>query len=238
MSEIKNTFAQINIHDPAIVDAFLEDGERDVKVQNHLNGGEGIMDELNNIKNVYNVINNTTFLMISAPIASPAMTREENQRKYEFEGVCEILQVDVRDVTYAEVYNSSGLGQETETFISAHAKACSKIVTILNDIKKIVFKNQTWKAMIINGENFSKYISLSICVNKIIFIRAHFCVIKQNLENIVEIMGKSPKRVTYSLTNNISHDDICYYNVNMLIIVTTYIIVHYVLIFYGLRSPS
>ena len=64
--------------------------------------------------------------------------------------------------------------------------------------------------MIINGENCSKYISLSICLNKIIFPRGHFCVIKQNLKNIGKIVRKSPKRVTYSLTNNISHDHICY----------------------------
>ena len=73
---------------------------------------------------------------------------------------------------------------------------------------------------------------------KILFLRAHFCVIKQNLENIVEFLWKSPKRVTYFLTNNISHDHICYSvcNVNMLIIVTTCIIVHDVLVFYGLLS--
>ena len=93
-------------------------------------------------------------------------------------------------------------------------------------------------AIIINDGNCSKYISLSICVKKIIFLRAHFCVIKQNLENIVDFLCKSPKRVTYSLKNNISHDHICYsmFNVNMLIIVTTCIIVHDVLVFYGLRS--
>ena len=92
--------------------------------------------------------------------------------------------------------------------------------------------------MIINGENCSKYIYLSICVKNNL-LRAHFCVIKQTFENIVEILWKSPKRVTYSLTNNISHDHICYSmcNVNMLIIVTTCIIVHDVLVFYGLRSP-
>ena len=39
---------------------------------------------------------------------------------------------------------------------------------------------------------------------KIIFLRAHFFVIRQNFENIVEFLWKSPKRVTYSLTNNIS----------------------------------
>ena len=73
---------------------------------------------------------------------------------------------------------------------------------------------------------------------KLIFQRAHFSVIQQNLENIVSFLWKSPKRVTYSLTNNISHDHICYSmcNVNMLIIVTTSIIVHDVLVFYGLRS--
>ena len=32
------------------------------------------------------------------------------------------------------------------------------------DIKKIVLRKQAWKAMIINGGNCSKYISLSICV--------------------------------------------------------------------------
>ena len=73
---------------------------------------------------------------------------------------------------------------------------------------------------------------------KIICLVAHFCVIKQNLENIIEFLWKSPKRVTYSLTNNISHDHIYYSmcNINMLIIVITYIIVHDVLVFYGLRS--
>ena len=72
---------------------------------------------------------------------------------------------------------------------------------------------------------------------KIIFLRAHFCVIKQNFENIVEFLGKSPKTVTYSLTNNISHDHICHSmcNVNMLNIVTTCIIVLDLLVFYGLR---
>ena len=107
------------------------------------------------------------------------------------------------------------------------------------DMKKIVFKKQAWKAMIINGEICSKYISLSICVKKIIFLRSHFCVIKQKFENIVEILWKSPNRVTYSLTNDIFHDHICYSmcNVNMLIIVTTCIIVHDVLVFYGLRCP-
>ena len=34
------------------------------------------------------------------------------------------------------------------------------------DINKIVFKKQALKAMIINDENCSKYISLSICVKK------------------------------------------------------------------------
>ena len=53
------------------------------------------------------------------------------------------------------------------------------------DIKKILFQKQAWKAMIINHENCSKHISLSICVKKIIFLIAHFCVIKQN---IVEIL--------------------------------------------------
>ena len=93
--------------------------------------------------------------------------------------------------------------------------------------------------MIINGGNCSKYIYLLICVKKIIFIRAHFCVIKQNFENIVPIFGKSRKRVTYSLTNSISHEHICcsMCNVNMLIIVITCIIVHDVLVFYGLRYP-
>ena len=67
------------------------------------------------------------------------------------------------------------------------------------NIKKIVFQKQAWKAMIINGENCSKWIFYH-------FLRAHFFVIKQNLENIVEIVWKSPKRVTYSLTNNIFHD--------------------------------
>ena len=73
---------------------------------------------------------------------------------------------------------------------------------------------------------------------KIIFLRANFCVIKQKFENTVEFLWKSPKRVTYSLTNNISHDHICYFmcNVNMLIIVITCIIIHDVLVFYGLRS--
>ena len=103
--------------------------------------------------------------------------------------------------------------------------------------KKILFKTQAWKAIIINGGKCSKYISLSICIKKN-FLWAHFCVIKQNLENIVEFVWKSPKRVTYSLMNNSSHDHICYSmcNVNMLILVTTSIIVHYVLVFYDLRS--
>ena len=78
----------------------------------------------------------------------------------------------------------------------------------------------------------------SFCVKKIFFLRANFCFIKKNLENIVEFLRKSPKIVTYSLTNNISHDHMCYSmcNVNMLIIVTTGIIVHDVLVFYGPRS--
>ena len=43
------------------------------------------------------------------------------------------------------------------------------------------------------------------------------CVMKQNLKNIVKYLWKSQKRFTYSLTNNISPDHICYsvYNVNM-----------------------
>ena len=107
------------------------------------------------------------------------------------------------------------------------------------DIKTNVFQKQTCKAMIINSGNCSKYISLSICVKKIIFVYGHFCVIKQNLEKIVNILWKSPKRVTYSLTNTISHDHICYSMciVNRLIIVTTCIIVHDVLVFYDFRSP-
>ena len=105
------------------------------------------------------------------------------------------------------------------------------------DIQQIVFQKQAWKAMIINDENCSKYISLSIWVKKNC-LRANFCAIKQNLDNIVEILWKSPKRVTYSLKNNISYDHICYSmcNINMLIIVNTWIIVHDVLVFYGLRS--
>ena len=84
----------------------------------------------------------------------------------------------------------------------------------------------------------AKNIFLYQSAKKIIFLRAHFCVIKQNLENIVEFVWKSPKTVTYFLTNNISYDHICYSmcNVNTLIIVTTCIIVHDVLVFYGLRS--
>ena len=103
------------------------------------------------------------------------------------------------------------------------------------DIRQIVFKKQ---AMIINGGNCLKYISLSICV-KTIFLRANFCVITQNVENIVKIFGKSSKRVTYSLTNDIAREHICYSmcNVNLLIIVTTFIIVHDVLVFYGIRFP-
>ena len=54
--------------------------------------------------------------------------------------------------------------------------------------KKIVFKKQAWKAMIINAEICLKYISLSISVKIIISLRSHFCVIKQNLENIVELL--------------------------------------------------
>ena len=61
------------------------------------------------------------------------------------------------------------------------------------DIKKIVFKKQAGKAMIINGGNCSKCIPLSICVKKIFFLRAHFCVIKQNLGNIVEMIRKDLK---------------------------------------------
>ena len=70
------------------------------------------------------------------------------------------------------------------------------------------------------------------------FLRDYFCVIKQHLENIVEFLWKSLKRVTYSLTNIISHDHICssMCNVNTLIIVTTCIIVHDMLVIYGLRS--
>ena len=49
------------------------------------------------------------------------------------------------------------------------------------DINKIVFKKQAWKAMIINGANCSQDISLSICIQKIISLRVHFCVIKQNV---------------------------------------------------------
>ena len=86
-----------------------------------------------------------------------------------------------------------------------------------------------------------KLLKLHFFINlrkKIICLLAHFCVIKQNLENIVEFLLKSSKRVTYSLTNNISHDHICYSmcNVNMLIILTICIIVHDVLVFYGVRS--
>ena len=40
---------------------------------------------------------------------------------------------------------------------------------------------------------------------------SHICVIKQNFENIVKIFGKSPKRVTYSLTNNISRTYLQFY---------------------------
>ena len=67
---------------------------------------------------------------------------------------------------------------------------------------------------------------------QIIFLRAHFCVINQNLENIVKFLWKSPKKVAYSLTNNISHDHIFYSmcNVNMMIIVTICIIAHDVLL--------
>ena len=56
---------------------------------------------------------------------------------------------------------------------------------------------------------------------KIIFLRAHFCVIKQKFGEYCGIFMNIMKRVTYSLTNNISHDHICYSmcNVNMLIIV-------------------
>ena len=78
---------------------------------------------------------------------------------------------------------------------------------------------------------------INLC-KKIIFLRAHFCVIKHNFENIVNFFEKLSKRVTYSLTNNICLEHICYSmcNVNMLIIVTTCIIVQDVLVFYGLRS--
>ena len=47
------------------------------------------------------------------------------------------------------------------------------------DIKKIVFQKQAWKAMIINGENYSKYISLSICLKKIIFYELNFVLLRK-----------------------------------------------------------
>ena len=51
-------------------------------------------------------------------------------------------------------------------------------------------------------------------------------------------MKITEKSYIYFLTNNISHDHIFYSmcNLNMLIIVTTSIIVHDVLVFYGLRA--
>ena len=88
-----------------------------------------------------------------------------------------------------------------------------------------------------------KFLKIHFFINlrkQVIFLRVHFCIIKQNIENIVNFFGKSPKRkIIYSLTNNISHEHICFSmcNVNMLIIVTTCIIVHDVLVFYVLRSP-
>ena len=92
------------------------------------------------------------------------------------------------------------------------------------------YNNKRWKLLKI-------YFFINLR-NKNKFSTSSFCVIKQSLENIVEFLWKSPKRVTYSLMNNISHEHICYSmcNVNMLIIVTTCIIVHDVLVFYGLRS--
>ena len=106
------------------------------------------------------------------------------------------------------------------------------------DIKEIVFKKTSMESY---NNKWRKFLKIHFFINlrtKIIFLRAQFCVIKQNFENIVEYLWKSPKRLTYSLTNNISHDHICYSmcNVNMLIIITTYIIVHDVLVFYGFRS--
>ena len=63
------------------------------------------------------------------------------------------------------------------------------------DIKKSYFKNkQAWKAIIINCGKCSKYIFLSSCV-KNNFLRAQFCVIKQNLENIVEIYENHRKEL-------------------------------------------
>ena len=83
------------------------------------------------------------------------------------------------------------------------------------------------------------FLKLHFLINKkIIFLRAHFCVIKQNFVNFVDFFMKITEKSYISLRNNISHDHICYSmcNVNMLIIVTTCIIVHDVFVIYGLRS--
>ena len=98
-----------------------------------------------------------------------------------------------RWVRYSRILTCSSMGMNRHT-----------------DIKNIVFQKT-------NMESFDnkrrKLLKIHFFINlrrKIIFLRAHFCVIKQSLENIVTILWKSPKRVTYSLTNTISHDHICY----------------------------
>ena len=47
------------------------------------------------------------------------------------------------------------------------------------DIKKMVFKKQAWKVTIINVENCSKYISLSICVKKLFFNELIFMLLRK-----------------------------------------------------------
>ena len=93
--------------------------------------------------------------------------------------------------------------------------------------------------MIINGENCSKYISLPICIKKLFFhelILVLLCKICRILLKFYENHGKEELHIlsrTISLTN--IFEILC--NVNMLIMVTTCIIVHDVLVFYALRSP-
>ena len=88
------------------------------------------------------------------------------------------------------------------------------------DITKIVFLKTSMESY---DNKRRKLLKIHFFINlrkKNNFLRAHFCVIKENIANF---FFKSPKRVIYSLTNNISHEHICYSmcNVNMLIIVTT-----------------
>ena len=80
-----------------------------------------------------------------------------------------------------------------------------------------------------------KLLKINFFINLRVY-EAIFVLLRKIWRILSNFLRKSPKIVTYSLTNNISHDHICYSmcNVNMLIIVNTCIIVHDVLVFYGL----